>query len=202
MRSDTAAAVDRRRLRRDGAGAADFAVAGRRAGAGLRRAEIRRARAGRSGAAAARNISLDDVRTVVAKANSSTPVGTLTGPDRRASRCSRPARSRTPRLPRRGRRLPQRRAGQAQRDRASVIDSVENDKIASWYNEHAPSCWRSSASPTPTPSRWSTGARQAAAACARRCRRRSDGAAVRPLDLDPRRGARRAGDAGDRHLRW
>ena len=31
-------------------------------------------------AAAARNISLDDIRSVVAKANSSTPVGTLTGP--------------------------------------------------------------------------------------------------------------------------
>src|ERR1044071_6117622 len=33
-------------------------------------------------AAAARNISLDDVRTVVSKANSNTPVGTLSGPDR------------------------------------------------------------------------------------------------------------------------
>src|SRR3974390_3349613 len=32
--------------------------------------------------AAARNISLDDVRTVLSKANSNTPVGTLTGPDR------------------------------------------------------------------------------------------------------------------------
>src|SRR6188474_383350 len=33
-------------------------------------------------AAAARNISLDDVRTVLTKANSNTPVGTLSGPDR------------------------------------------------------------------------------------------------------------------------
>ena len=31
-------------------------------------------------AAAARNISLDDIRTVVAKTNSNTPVGTLNGP--------------------------------------------------------------------------------------------------------------------------
>ena len=37
-------------------------------------------------AAAARNISLDDVRNVVAKANSNTPVGTL---DRARSRTSR-----------------------------------------------------------------------------------------------------------------
>src|SRR5512147_3265766 len=33
-------------------------------------------------AAAARNISLDDIRTVLAKANSNTPVGTLTGTNR------------------------------------------------------------------------------------------------------------------------
>src|SRR6185503_13838576 len=33
-------------------------------------------------AAAARNISLEDVRTVLSKANSNTPVGTLTGPQR------------------------------------------------------------------------------------------------------------------------
>ena len=37
-------------------------------------------------AAAARNISLDDIRTVLAKANSNTPVGTLSGPNRRTSR--------------------------------------------------------------------------------------------------------------------
>src|SRR6185437_15187802 len=33
-------------------------------------------------AAAARNISLDDIRTVLTKANSNTPVGTLSGPER------------------------------------------------------------------------------------------------------------------------
>ena len=49
MRSDTMplSAVDD--YARDGAGAADLAIAGRCAGAGLRRAEIRRARSGRSG---------------------------------------------------------------------------------------------------------------------------------------------------------
>ena len=34
-------------------------------------------------AAAARNISLEDVRSVVAQANSNAPVGTLAGPERR-----------------------------------------------------------------------------------------------------------------------
>ena len=33
-------------------------------------------------AAAARSISLDDIRTVLTKANSNTPVGTLSGADR------------------------------------------------------------------------------------------------------------------------
>ena len=45
-------------------------------------------------------------------------------------------------------------------DIALVTDSVENDKIAAWYNTKgarpAPSCWRFSASRGSTPSRWST----------------------------------------------
>ena len=39
---------------------------------------------------------------------------------------------------------------------ARVIDSVENDQIASYTTMNARSCWRSSVSPTPTPWRWST----------------------------------------------
>ncbi len=35
-----------------------------------------------------------------------------------------------------------------------VIDSVENDKIASWYNGTRPSFWRSSVSRAPIPLRW------------------------------------------------
>ena len=36
-----------------------------------------------------------------------------------------------------------------------VIDSVENDKAAAWFNgDAARSFWRCSASPAPTPSKW------------------------------------------------
>ena len=49
LNSPTAADVDGRRIRADRAGAADLAASGRRAGAGLWRAEVRRAGPGRSG---------------------------------------------------------------------------------------------------------------------------------------------------------
>jgi HAE1 family hydrophobic/amphiphilic exporter-1 len=51
-------------------------------------------------------------------------------------------------------------------DVATAIDSVENDKVASWLTVRAPSCWHCTASPTPTPSRWSIGSR----ACCQRSR--------------------------------
>ena len=69
-------------------------------------------------AAAARNISLDDIRTVVAKANSSTPVGTLQGKKQTVTLLATGAMRARGRLPRRRRGLSQRRAGQAQRSRA------------------------------------------------------------------------------------
>ena len=43
-------------------------------------------------AAAARNISLDEIRNAVSRANSNVPVGTLAGADSRTSRCRPPAR--------------------------------------------------------------------------------------------------------------
>src|SRR5713226_7203501 len=84
-------------------------------------------------AAAMRNISLDDIRSVLTKANSNTPVGTLSGPDRDdtllASGAIRHA-------------ADYRNVVAAWRNGAPVklneiahvIDSVENDKIASWFN--------------------------------------------------------------------
>jgi HAE1 family hydrophobic/amphiphilic exporter-1 len=84
-------------------------------------------------AAAARNISLDDVRSVVSKANSNTPVGTLTGPDREvtllASAAIRHASDYRNVVAawRNG-------APVKLNEIARVIDSVENDKIASWFN--------------------------------------------------------------------
>jgi hydrophobic/amphiphilic exporter-1 (mainly G- bacteria), HAE1 family len=84
-------------------------------------------------AAAQRNISLDDVRTVLAKANSNTPVGTLSGPDRNvtllASGALRHASDYREVVAawRNG-------APVKLNEIARVIDSVENDKIASWFN--------------------------------------------------------------------
>jgi HAE1 family hydrophobic/amphiphilic exporter-1 len=84
-------------------------------------------------AAAARNISLDDIRTVLTKANSNTPVGTLAGQDRNvtllASGAMRHAADYTNVVAawRNG-------APVKLNEIANIIDSVENDKIASWYN--------------------------------------------------------------------
>jgi HAE1 family hydrophobic/amphiphilic exporter-1 len=85
-------------------------------------------------AAAARGISLDDVRTVVAKTNSSTPAGTLAGPNQDVM------------LQATGAML---HADDYRKvvvkwvngtpikldEIARVVDSVENDKIASWFND-------------------------------------------------------------------
>jgi HAE1 family hydrophobic/amphiphilic exporter-1 len=84
-------------------------------------------------AAAARNISLDDIRTVVAKTNSNTPVGTLNGPKQSVTLTASSAMTKAEEY---------RKVVVAYRNGAPVhleeiahvIDSVENDKIASWYN--------------------------------------------------------------------
>jgi HAE1 family hydrophobic/amphiphilic exporter-1 len=84
--------------------------------------------------AAARNIALEDVRSVIAKANSSTPVGVLTGPKQSITLAA------TSAMPhasdykdvvvayRNG-------APIKLNQIARVIDSVENDKIATWFND-------------------------------------------------------------------
>ena len=76
-----AAALGGRRICRDADGAAHLDASGRRAGAGVRRAEIRRARPGRTPTRWPRGHQLDDVQNAVAAANSNTPVGTLSGTD-------------------------------------------------------------------------------------------------------------------------
>jgi hydrophobic/amphiphilic exporter-1 (mainly G- bacteria), HAE1 family len=84
--------------------------------------------------AAARNISLDDIRTVVAKTNSSTPVGTLTGPKQSVTLTATSAIEHA---------ADYRYVVVAYRNGAPiklnevarVIDSVENDKVATWYND-------------------------------------------------------------------
>src|SRR5450631_4305883 len=84
--------------------------------------------------AAARNISLDDIRNVVAKTNSSTPVGTLTGPKQSVTLTATSAIEHA---------ADYRDVVVAYRNGAPiklneiarVIDSVENDKVATWFND-------------------------------------------------------------------
>ena len=84
-------------------------------------------------AAAARNISLEDIRTALAKTNSNTPVGTIAGAaaEHHARGLRRNAQRR--RLPQCARGVPQRRAGQARGNRAHHR-GVENTSIASYFN--------------------------------------------------------------------
>ena len=148
-------------------------------------------------AAAARNISLDDIRTVVAKANSTAPVGTLSRARARTSRCWHPARC--------GSAADYRNVVVAYRNGAPVklnevarvIDSVENDRVASWFNDERAIVLAIQRQPDantvevvdlvqgPLPElpRAGAGGDQ-------------DGRPERPLDLDPRLGRRRAGHAG------
>ncbi|MBI4275629.1 MAG: efflux RND transporter permease subunit [Rhizobiales bacterium] len=85
-------------------------------------------------AAAARNISLDDIRNVIAKTNSNAPVGTLSGPKQNITLLATGAMEHA---------ADYRNVVVAYRnsvpiklnDVARVIDSVENDKIATWFND-------------------------------------------------------------------
>src|SRR4029078_8612440 len=85
-------------------------------------------------AAAARNISLEDVRSVVAKANSSTPVGVLTGPKQSVTLAASSA------IPRasdyRDVVVAYRNGAPIKLNQiARVIDSVENDKVPTSFND-------------------------------------------------------------------
>jgi HAE1 family hydrophobic/amphiphilic exporter-1 len=84
-------------------------------------------------AAAARGVAFDDVRTAVSKANSSVPVGTLTGSRQNiilqaSAQLERAIDYRSVVVAWRNG------APVKLNEIARVIDSVENDKIASWYN--------------------------------------------------------------------
>jgi HAE1 family hydrophobic/amphiphilic exporter-1 len=85
-------------------------------------------------AAAARNIPLDDIKTVIAKANSSTPVGTLQGPREAVTLLA------TGAMPKaadyRDVVVAYRNGAPIKLNEvARVIDSVENDRVASWFND-------------------------------------------------------------------
>src|SRR5437868_5727541 len=82
-------------------------------------------------AAAARGISLDEVRSVVAKTNSSTPAGTLSGPQRDVTLRASGALERAADY--RSVVVAWRNGAPIKLDEiARVTDSVENDKIATW----------------------------------------------------------------------
>ncbi|EJW12206.1 RND multidrug efflux transporter [Rhodovulum sp. PH10] len=85
-------------------------------------------------AAAARNISLDDIRNVVAKANSNTPVGTITGDEQNITLTASAA---IPRAADYRNVVVAYRNGAPIKlsDVANVIDSVENDQVASYFND-------------------------------------------------------------------
>ncbi|HEY5378536.1 MAG TPA: efflux RND transporter permease subunit [Pseudolabrys sp.] len=84
--------------------------------------------------AAARNIALSDVGTVVAKANSSTPVGTLTGKDRNVTLLATGAIEHAADY--RDVVVAYRNGAPVKLNQiAHVIDSVENDQVATWFND-------------------------------------------------------------------
>jgi hydrophobic/amphiphilic exporter-1 (mainly G- bacteria), HAE1 family len=86
-------------------------------------------------AAAARNISLDDVRRVLASTNSNAPVGTLYGPQQNVTLL---ASSAMPHADEYRKVVVAWRNGAPVKleEIANVIDSVENNKIASWLNNN------------------------------------------------------------------
>jgi HAE1 family hydrophobic/amphiphilic exporter-1 len=86
-------------------------------------------------AAAARNLSLEDIRTVVSKTNSNTPVGTLNGPKQQLTLMASGAMTKADEY--RKVVVAYRNGAPVHLDQvAHVIDSVENDKTASWFNEN------------------------------------------------------------------
>ena len=85
-------------------------------------------------AAAARNISLEDIRTVVAQANSNAPVGTLQGQKQAVTLIATAAMKKAADY--RDVVVAYRNGAPVKLNQiARVIDSVENDKIATWYND-------------------------------------------------------------------
>ena len=84
--------------------------------------------------AAARNIALSDVGNVVAKANSSTPVGTLTGKNRNVTLLATGAIEHAADY--RDVIVAYRNGAPVKLNQiARVIDSVENDQVATWFND-------------------------------------------------------------------
>ncbi len=84
-------------------------------------------------ALAAKGMTLDDLQSAVAAANSAAPVGTLMGPDQAYTLQSNPQ---LPHADKYTNLIVSYRNGSPVRlkDVAKAVDSVENDRLASWYN--------------------------------------------------------------------
>ena len=125
----------RGRIRRDAAGAADLAASGvaQVLVYGAQKFAVRVQVD--PVAAAARNISLDDIRTVACEGEFQHAGRHAVGPDRRTSRCWQPARCGTPPTTATSWSAWRNGAPVKLDEIARVIDSVENDKIASWFND-------------------------------------------------------------------
>jgi hydrophobic/amphiphilic exporter-1 (mainly G- bacteria), HAE1 family len=85
-------------------------------------------------AAAARNVSLDDIRKVLAATNSNSPVGTLYGPNQNVTLVATNAMRKA--VEYRGVIVAWRNGAPVKLEEiANVIDSVENNQVASWFND-------------------------------------------------------------------
>jgi HAE1 family hydrophobic/amphiphilic exporter-1 len=85
-------------------------------------------------AAAARNVSLDDIRKVLAATNSNSPVGTLYGPNQNVTLVATNAMRKADEY--RGVIVAWRNGAPVKLEEiANVIDSVENNQVASWFND-------------------------------------------------------------------
>ncbi len=124
-------------------------------------------------AAAARNISLDDIRRVIVSTNSNSPVGTLYGPqtERHAARDLRhaaaPTNTRMSWSP-----IATALRSSCRRSRASSTAS-RTTRLRAGSTTIARSCLRSSGSPAPIRSRWSIRYASGCRPTGRRCRPRS-----------------------------
>ena len=130
---EDAAAVRRQRVRRNTAGANDLPGARRRSGSGLRLAEVRGARAGRSRAGSPNSgIGLDDVASAIQGANVNLPTGVLYGPNKAFAIETNGQLQTAAGL--RATVIVAYRNGAPVRiaDLGRAIDSVENDKTAAW----------------------------------------------------------------------
>src|SRR6202022_2891943 len=86
-------------------------------------------------AAAARGLSLEDIRAAVSRANSSTPVGTLNGPKQDVALQASGQMDKA--IDYRQVVVAYKNGSPVKLDEvAKIYDSVENDKIATWLNDH------------------------------------------------------------------